>query len=122
MQKLQFEATWDKGLSDGDRAFITQAFNKRLLQADTLSCEILRTARNHHGHLLVTVLIHNATACEQTFIAREVHLQTTHGQFTQTFTQPKLVIPSGVSMPWTFIFEQVPQNAGDALAIQFKEA
>lgn len=122
MQKLHFEATWDKTISDGDRALITQAFNKRFVQVDTLSCEIIRSARNHHGHLLVTVLLHNTTAFEQRFMAREVHLQTKHGQFTQKFTQSKLVIASGVSMPWTFIFEQMPPNAGDVLAIQIEKA
>ncbi|MEK4426717.1 SLAP domain-containing protein [Solibacillus sp. FSL K6-1523] len=117
MQKLLFEATWDKALSGTDRELIKQIFNKHTVQLDTVSCYLIRSARNHHNHFLVTVLIHNETAIEQIFIERDVSLQMEYGQYTQKFTQPKLVIPSHISMPWTFIFEHVAQNTGEVLTI-----
>ncbi|MEG0386067.1 MAG: SLAP domain-containing protein [Solibacillus sp.] len=117
MQKLQFEAAWDKTLSDMDRKLISQIFNNQMVKSDIVSCDLIRSARNHHNHLLVTVLIHNATAIEQMFIERDVSLQMKHGRYTQQFTQPKLVIPSYTSMPWTFIFTYVAQNTSDVLTI-----
>ena len=117
MQKLQFEATWDKTLSSKDRELITQVFNKRTAQSDTVSCDLIRSARNHHNHLLVTVLIHNTTVSEQRYMERGVSLQTENGRYTQKFTQPKLIIPSYTSMPWTFIFEHVGLDAGDVVTI-----
>lgn len=117
MQKLQFEAAWDKTLSGIDRDLITQVFNKQKVPSDTVSCDLIRSARNYYSYFLVTVLIHNATATEQTFTERDVSLQMTHGRSKQRFTQPKLVIPSYTSMPWTFIFEQVALDAGDVLTI-----
>ena len=117
MQNLQFEAAWDKTLSDMDRDLITQVFNKQKVPLDTVSCDLIRSARNYNNYFLVTVLIHNATATEQMFTERDVSLQTKHGRYKQKFTQPKLVIPSYTSMPWTFIFEHVELDAGDVLTI-----
>lgn len=117
MQNLQFEVTWDKTLSNMDRDLITQVYNKQKVLSNTISCDLIRSARNYKNDFLVTVLIHNATATEQTFIERAVSLQTEQGQYRQRFTQPKLVIPSYSSMPWTFIFKQVELDAGDVLTV-----
>lgn len=117
MQELQFEATWDKTLSSKDRDLIMRVFNKRKVTSNMMSCDLIRSARNYNDDFLVTVLIHNATATEQIFMERDVSLHTEHGQYKQKFTQPKLVIPSYTSMPWTFIFEQVTLDDGDVLTI-----
>lgn len=117
MQNLQFEVTWDKTLSSMDRDLITQVFNKQKVPPNTVSCDLIRSARNYNNHFLVTVLIHNATATEQKFMERDVSLQMEQRQYKQRFTQPKLVIPSYTSMPWTFIFKRVTPDARDILTI-----
>ena len=106
MQKLQFEAAWDKTISAQDRLLIEQAFYKTKEQDGRISCYVIRTAINHKKQLLITTLIHNRTNQQLNFRNREVSIITASGKFTQNFTINALEIPPYCSMPWTFIFDE----------------
>ena len=106
MQKLQFEAAWDKTISAQDRLLIEQAFYKTKEQDGRISCHVIRTAINHKKQLLITTLIHNRTDQQLNFRNREVSIITEAGKFTQNFTIEALEIPPYCSMPWTFIFDE----------------
>ena len=106
MQKLQFEAAWDKTISAQDRLLIEQAFYKTKEQDGRISCYVIRTAINYKKQLLITTLIHNRTDQQLNFRNREVSIITEAGKFTQNFTIGALEIPPYCSMPWTFIFDE----------------
>lgn len=106
MQKLQFEAAWDKTISDQDRLLIEQAFQKTKEQDEHISCYVIRTAMNHRKQLLITMLIHNRTDQQLNFHNREVSIITEAGKIAQNFTMDALEIPPYCSMPWTFIFDE----------------
>ncbi|MDN4494339.1 SLAP domain-containing protein [Ureibacillus aquaedulcis] len=106
MQHLQFEASWDKALAAKDRLKIKNIFDetKDLNHSDCLFSPI-REAINHEEALLVTVLIHNFTSHVLSFHNTRL-LYSIQGEAIadEIFTLPALMIPSKVSMPWTFIF------------------
>ncbi|MEK4386129.1 SLAP domain-containing protein [Solibacillus sp. FSL W7-1464] len=106
MQKLQFEAAWDKTISDQDRTLIEQVFDETKEQDQRISCCIIRTAVNHKKQMLITTLIHNRTDQQLSFHNREVSIITEEGGITQNFTSEALQIPPYCSMPWTFIFDE----------------
>lgn len=106
MQQLQFEASWDKALAAQDRQNIEKIFNKtKHLNTSDIICSPIREAINHKGALLVSVLVHNFTNYPLTFNHARL-LYSIQGEVIadKAFTLPQLVIPSHVSMPWTFIF------------------
>lgn len=119
MQTLQFEQTWERSISAQDRLIIAQAFEQRIIQEGTVHADIIRTAYNHRGELLVTVLIHNETDYEMRCADRAVTVQTKESTSTQRFTEPKLVVPNHSSMPWTFIFKNMNVTVDEVLSIQF---
>lgn len=106
MQKLQFEASWDKAIAAKDRQEIERVFfeTKNKNTRDIL-CSPIREAINHKAELLVSVLVHNFT---------DEPLTINHTRFSykiqgevladKVFSLPMLTIPSKMSMPWTFIF------------------
>ena len=106
MQQLQFEASWNKAISPQDRKYIEKVFadTKHLNSIDVMFSPI-REAINHEEALLITVLIHNFTDKPLTFENKEL-LYRIGGEVIaeKLFTLPRLVVPSKVSMPWTFIF------------------
>lgn len=106
MQKLQFEAAWDKTISDKDRSIIEKVFDDTKEQDQRISCSVIRTAINHKKQLLITTLIHNRTDQQLNFRKRKVSIITASGKFTQNFTIDALEIPPYCSMPWTFIFDE----------------
>lgn len=106
MQKLQFEAAWDKTISDKDRSIIEKVFDDTKEQDQRISCSVIRTAINHKKQLLITALIHNRSGQQLSFHNREVSIITKEGEITQNFTIDVLEIPPYCSMPWTFIFDE----------------
>lgn len=106
MQKLQFEAAWEKTISPQDRLLIEEVFHKTKEQDKYISCYVIRTAINHKKQMLITTLIHNRTDQQLNFHNREVSIITEPGNFTQNFTIDALKIPPYCSMPWTFIFDE----------------
>lgn len=106
MQQLKLESSWDKALSSKDRKDIEAIF----LETSTNNLENIRltpiwNAVNHRGELLITVLIHNFTQKTLTFSEKRlVYIENDEIVAESSFTLPTLVIPSKVSMPWTFIF------------------
>lgn len=106
MQKLQFEAAWDKTISEKDRSIIEKVFDDTKDQDQRISCSVIRTAINHKKQLLITTLIHNRTDQQLNFRNREVGIITKEGGITQIFTIDVLEIPPYCSMPWTFIFDE----------------
>lgn len=106
MQKLQFEAAWEKTISAQDRLLIEEVFHKTKEQDKYISCYVIRTAINHKKQMLITTLIHNRTDQQLNFHNREVSIITEPGNFTQNFTIDALKIPPYCSMPWTFIFDE----------------
>ncbi|MEK5185218.1 SLAP domain-containing protein [Solibacillus sp. FSL W7-1324] len=106
MQKLQFEAAWDKTISTQDRLLIEQAFQKTKEQDQPISCDVIRKAINHKKQILITTLIHNRTEQQLTFNNRKISIITEKGQITRNFTIDALSIPPYCSMPWTFIFDE----------------
>ncbi|WP_409290598.1 SLAP domain-containing protein [Peribacillus sp. SCS-37] len=105
MQQLQFEASWDKAIAAADRENIERIFNEtKHQQRSGILFSPVREAINHREALLVTVLVHNFT--DEAFRFDGVKLRYSVGGKAvgeDDFTLP-LEIPSGVSMPWTFIF------------------
>lgn len=106
MQKLEFEASWDKSLSSKDRREIEEIF---LQTYKTESQDILLTpiwqAVNHKSELLITVLVHNFSEEEITFYNRKLaYIENENFLAEHTFTLQTLIIKPKVSMPWTFIF------------------
>lgn len=106
LQKLQFEAAWDKTIAAQDRLLIEQVFHKTKEQDGRISCYVIRTAINHNKQMLITTLIHNRTDQLLNFHNREVSVITEVGKITQNFTINALKIPPYCSMPWTFIFDE----------------
>lgn len=106
VQKLQFEAAWDKTIAKQDRLIIEQLFHQSKDEdTEKISCCFVRKALNHRKQLLLTVLIHNRSGEGLNFQNREVTCTTAKGVFAKAFTIPKLNIPPNTSMPWTFIFD-----------------
>lgn len=106
MQHLQFEASWDKALAAEDRHTIENIFQEsKHLNSTKIHLVPIRQAINHKEELLVTVLVHNFTEYPLNFHDTRL-LYTIQGEAiaNHVFTLPALVIPSNVSMPWTFIF------------------
>lgn len=106
MQKLQFEAAWEKTISPQDRLLIEEVFQQTKEERKLVSCCLIRTAINHKKQMLITTLIHNRTDQQLNFHNREVSIITEPGNFTQNFTIDALKIPPYCSMPWTFIFDE----------------
>ena len=106
MQKLQFEAAWEKTVSDQDRLLIEHVFHQTKEQDPTVSCCVIRTAVNHRQQTLITTLNHNRTDQSVDFQNREITIVTDEGLITHNFTIDALEIPPYCSMPWTFIFDK----------------
>ena len=106
MQQLQFEASWDKGISLQDRTYIEKIFaGTKHLNSFEVKFSPIRAASNHEEALLISVLIHNYTDKPLTFENRRLLYKIGEKVIAEKeFTLPRLVIPNKVSMPWTFIF------------------
>lgn len=106
MQKLFYEPTWDKALSDKDRTLINRVFLETKAPLNNkIEFSRIREAFNYKGELLVMVLIHNSTEAEFVFKEEMLHY-VENGEViaAHVFTLPSLISEPGTSMPWTFIF------------------
>ncbi|WP_099355341.1 SLAP domain-containing protein [Fredinandcohnia onubensis] len=104
MQKLVFEAAWDRTISRKDRDVIEQLFREEIIE-EGISFTIIRVAVNHKNERLVTAIVHNRTA--QYLVFENTPLQFCDGDrllVEHEFTLSALQVPPETSMPWTFIF------------------
>lgn len=106
MQKLQYETSWDKTLSNKDRKIIEGIFLETSLPNQSLNqFTSLWQAINHRGELLVTVLVHNFSHQVCSFINKKLcYLENNEIIAEHIFTLPSLTVQPETSMPWTFIF------------------
>ncbi|WP_400246707.1 SLAP domain-containing protein [Niallia sp. JL1B1071] len=106
MQQLQFESSWDKQIAPQDRENIEKIFNEiEHINSSSVIFSPIREAINHKDALLVSVLVHNFTEHPLNFQNATLHYSVNDEVIAKKeFTLPDLVIPSHVSMPWTFIF------------------
>lgn len=106
MQKLEFESSWDKTISDKDRQKIETVF----LETSQSNNQRIRLtplwqAFNHKGEFLVTVLIHNFTMLPYSFQNTKLkYIEANEVCIEHSFTLPSLSIQAESSTPWTFIF------------------
>lgn len=106
MQKLQYESSWNKTLSNKDRKIIEGIFLETSLpKQNRIQFTSLWQAMNHKGELLVTVLVHNFSHQVYSFISEKLrYIENNEIMGEHTFTLPSLTIQPETSMPWTFIF------------------
>jgi SLAP domain-containing protein len=103
MQKLEFEASWDKTLSIKDRKRIEQVFIET--KGKNIALIRLWEAVNHKRDLLVTALVHNTGQQVLSFDNKRLrYLENNKLVAEHIFTLPTLTIQPQTSMPWTFIF------------------
>lgn len=107
MQKLEFEAAWDKTIAPQDRRDIEEIFNERLVdKKQGVDFIFLWEATNYKGDLLVAVLIENRNSNE--LLMENVAIQYEYqgrDPVISTFTLP-FTIKNKTTMPWTFIYSQ----------------
>jgi len=119
MQRLEFEAAWDKTIAPADRKVIINLFNQtKNKQTETESIVLLpiRQALNHRNDLLATVLLHNFTDSIFSLEAIDLaYLENDRVIATHHFSFPGLTLPKETSMPWTFIFPQHVRVEGPSL-------
>ncbi|MCU9614983.1 SLAP domain-containing protein [Caldibacillus lycopersici] len=105
MQQLVFEAAWNKTIADIDRRKIEQAFHLGKISDTFIHFQMLWSAINHRGELLITVLIHNPTdKAVQIRDEKIVYVEKEETVAENIFTFPTLEIGAYCSLPWTFIF------------------
>src|SRR5699024_10033857 len=107
MQKLYFEAAWERTIAQNDREKIIKIFEK---VQPTLSSGVhftfLWTAKNHENETLITTLIDNVRPhVLQLTNTIDTYKVNTEVQYKDKF-DVKEPIPANSSMPWTFIFSQ----------------
>ncbi|GEK34172.1 SLAP domain-containing protein [Kurthia sibirica] len=108
--QLQFEDAWQRTIAPQDRQIIEELFKN---EHANYRHPIIRVAINHRKQLLVSVLVQNHSAKEMIFMNRQVQFHTPTANRSHHFTIKSLKIPPYTSMPWTFIFEQAPENYSD---------
>lgn len=114
MQKLYFEPAWDKTIAPADREKIIYHFQQQTKQPHGgVHLSFLRSAINHKGELLITVLIHNFEVINFR-IDNTVISYYEHGKqrANATFSLP-CEIDGNTSMPWTFIFSETNETNAD---------
>lgn len=125
------QETWERAVSQQDRAIFGQLNEQQLPVAGELRFLPVRTGFNHEGRCFATVLIQNATEQDVDFTrARLTYKVGEQEWFDQVFTIPQLIVGSYTATPWTFLFddqlnvrEQVEQEGLqlDQWGISFKD-
>ncbi|MFJ5622838.1 SLAP domain-containing protein [Peribacillus loiseleuriae] len=117
MQKLQYESSWDKTLSNKDRKIIEGIFlDTSLPNQNSIQFTSLWQAINHKGELLVTVLVHNFSHQVCSFMNKKLRYMENNEIIAEhTFTLPSLIVQPETSMPWTFIFPVESLNSHELL-------
>ncbi|GAA0497898.1 hypothetical protein GCM10008986_26160 [Salinibacillus aidingensis] len=104
-QRLEFERSWNKNLSERDRLIIQQIFQKTCASQQFFT--LLWTAVNYRSDFLVTVLIHNRSEQPLTFNNRTLRYVNKNQVIAEhTFQLRDLIIEPYTSVPWTFIFPE----------------
>lgn len=105
MQKLEFEAAWDRTIAEKDRNWITHIFNSYPINEESgVHFTFLREAYNYKGELLVMVLIHNCQDIPLNLNHTLITYDRNEGTKVAGIFDVPWVIPSKTSIPWTFIF------------------
>ncbi|WP_010651508.1 SLAP domain-containing protein [Oceanobacillus massiliensis] len=106
MQKLQYEASWDKALPNQDRRRIEAVFQQtNSPDQQTIVFTPLWQARNYRGELLVTVIVQNFGDSILSFHNQKIrYIEKGEILAEHAFTIPPLIIQPQTSMPWAFIF------------------
>ncbi|MEK3907330.1 SLAP domain-containing protein [Oceanobacillus sp. FSL W7-1309] len=106
MQRLQYEASWDKALPAKDREIIEDVFQETKLSGNqAVAFTPLWQAMNYKGELLVTVIVHNFTDNPFSFQMEPIrYVENSELVAANEFTIPALTIEAETSMPWAFIF------------------
>lgn len=108
MQRLLFEAAWEKTIDARDREEIEKVFEqvKEMIESRQ-SFFILSLARNHRNDLLVTVLIQNGLETDWVLCGEQLSYYEANKLIaTEVFSDKRLIVPAKCSMPWTFIFSE----------------
>ncbi|MCF6138983.1 SLAP domain-containing protein [Pseudalkalibacillus berkeleyi] len=107
-ERLLFDPAWEKAIAPRDRESIEQLHQSHPVVNGELSWTPINVALNHQGSILAMVLIQNGL--EETFTAENLSLiyrEHTRGVVAEANFQLKQVqVPSGASMPWTFVFPE----------------
>lgn len=111
MQKLEFEAAWDKTIAPQDRKNIEDIFNNRSITKEQgVDFIFLWEATNHRGDLLVAVLIENRNDHDWTMKNVPIQYKSdSRDPVTSSFTLP-FTMDEKTTMPWTFIYSQPYKN------------
>ncbi|WP_042148852.1 SLAP domain-containing protein [Paucisalibacillus sp. EB02] len=105
MQKLVYEPSWGKQISDKDRNLVEKTFAKVSLTRDPVQFTTLRTDRNYKNELLIMVIVHNTTDEEIPFKQKKLCYKHNNKKIAEhIFHLPNLSVEPNTSMPWTFIF------------------
>lgn len=106
MQKLQYEASWDKALPAQDRIRIEEVFQETSRPGQKIiAFTPLWQAQNYRGELLVTVLVQNYGDKLLSFHNQRIrYIEKGEVLAEHAFTIPALIIQPQTSMPWAFIF------------------
>ena len=119
VQQLYFHPSWDKTISEQDRLAIEQLFDETYTQVDdTVTSPVFRTAVNHKGELLVTVLVHNFTHRALRFSKRDILLINGDEVHEQTVSIADFTVPAFTSMPWTFMFQEVAFDSNEKIVLE----
>lgn len=125
MQKLKFEDSWDKTISEQDRERILDIFMETHdSSGHGVEFTPLWQAMNHKGELLVTVLVQNYSDHDLVFHNQKLCFTVNQEMVaSHTFTIPALVLEGETSMPWTFIFpkESLKDDGFEGGSLQFVE-
>jgi SLAP domain-containing protein len=105
MQKLVFEPSWDRALSQRDRVEIERIFTD-LNHENKAGQQMvpLRTAFNHKHEFLVTVLVNNYSDVSFSLLGKNVQYKEGTGTISEMTSPYTFEVPAHTSMPWTFIF------------------
>ncbi|AUJ24729.1 SLAP domain-containing protein [Virgibacillus dokdonensis] len=108
MQRLLFEASWEKTIDARDREEIEKVFEQvKEMKESRQSFFILSQARNHRNDLLVTVLIQNGLETDWVLCGGKLtYYEANKLIATEVFSDKRLIVPAKCSMPWTFIFPE----------------
>ncbi|WP_176560078.1 SLAP domain-containing protein [Brevibacillus dissolubilis] len=112
--ELCYETKWAKALSAQDDELIRGLFasTPRPSQGD-VELTPIRTALNHRGELLATVLVQNGSEDTLTFADTQLrYVENGECMAVHHFTISALVVGPKTATPWTFIFPKETLRQG----------
>ncbi|RLL47766.1 SLAP domain-containing protein [Oceanobacillus piezotolerans] len=107
MQRLEFEAAWDKTIAKRDREKIIDIFQGLTHKDKGIVFTFLKQAINHRNDLLLMVLIHNYNAERAVFKSPKIRVKKQENIIAEyQFERQPPDLKGNTSIPWTFIFPQ----------------